>query len=281
MFMNPEGFPKYHVKNNGLSGAGQTYNSLALARHRKFSDRQQPAISNRLLKITGFAKACLFLGLAAWVLVSCGKAPEEPAPVAELPINPTEIKAKAEADDTTAQLQYGKLYANGDGVKRDYKVAASYYRLSADQGNAAAQVALGELFEAGQGVEHDFAEAARWYRKAAEQGYPRGEYALALMYLMGTGVPKDDGEALKWYRAAADHGYPLALFHLGVRYKNGQGVSPDPVEAFKWLSLAADRGITEAGEIRQEVQSRMTRAQVTEAKRRAAEFSAKLAAPAK
>jgi hypothetical protein len=229
-------------------------------------------------KVIGLIAVCLVVGLAAMVWISNRKAPIERTPVVEV-INPEEIKAKADGGDAAAQLKLGKLYANGDGVKRDTKAAANYYRLAADQGNAQAQIALGELHEAGQGVPKDIAEAAKWYRKAAEQGNSAGQYALAVMYLMGTGVPKDDAEALKWYRASADQGYALALFHLGMRYKKGQGVTADPVEAYKWLSLAAERGVAEATEIRDEVKGGMTREQIAEGKRRAEEFAAKLPAP--
>lgn len=213
--------------------------------------------------------------------VGCRESAVEAPKAAEV-INPEEVRAKADGGDAAAQFKLGALYANGDGVKRDYKAAAKYYGMAAEQGHAGAQLALGELHEAGQGVARDAAEAVKWYRKAAEQGSPAGQYALAMTYLQGSGVAKDDAEALKWYRASADQGYALAVFHLGMRYKKGQGVQADPIEAYKWLTLAADRGVAEAKEIREEVKSGMTREQVAEGKRRAVEFAAKISvAPSK
>ncbi|MCO5051800.1 MAG: sel1 repeat family protein [Verrucomicrobiae bacterium] len=217
--------------------------------------------------------ARLLIGLFALTLVSCGKAPEtSPAAVEEV-VNPAEIKVKADAGDVEAQLKYAQIYANGEGVKRDYKLAAEYYLKAAEKGNAAAQTSLGQLYEAGRGVPNDPKKAAEWTLKAAEQGYARGQYILATYYMMGTGVTKSDAEALKWYRASANGGYAYAQHHLGMRYKDGQGVTANPVEAYKWLSLAADGGVAEATEIRKEVQSRMTGAQVSEAKRLLKEFT--------
>ncbi|HNQ73670.1 MAG TPA: tetratricopeptide repeat protein [Verrucomicrobiota bacterium] len=220
------------------------------------------------------------LGWLALALISCGKSPDpRSAPEAQPPVNPAEIKTRADAGDAEAQLKYAQICANGEGVKRDYKLAAEYYRKAAEQGNAAAQTSLGQLYEAGRGVPGDPKEAAEWTLKAAEQGYARGQYALAVYYMTGTGVTKSDADALKWYRASANGGYAYAQFHLGMRYKDGQGVTANPVEAYKWLSLAADGGVAEAPEIRQEVQGRMTSAQVNEAKRQVKEFTAKPTIP--
>lgn len=198
-----------------------------------------------------------------------------PAPQATPPPDVEGIKARAEKGEAAAQAELATLFTQGDGVKRDYKEAAKWYQLAADQGFAKAQAALGELYEAGQGVPRDDAEAAKWYRKAADQGLAAGQYALAVLYLVGRGVPKDDTEALKLYRQSADQGYALALFHLGMRYKKGQGVPVDPVEAYKWLTLAAAGGIAEANEIRDEIKSTMTRAQIAEGRQRAEAFSSK------
>ena len=49
--------------------------------------------------------------------------------------------------------------------------AVRWLRRAAEQGNAAAQANLGRMYANGQGVPKDYAEAARWYRKAAEQGH--------------------------------------------------------------------------------------------------------------
>jgi hypothetical protein len=261
---------------SALTGIGLVCGGAATPESRRPAANRRTVAATLSARVVFILTKGLLLSFSLAFLAAC-KPSTTTHEVAET-INPEELRTRAEGGDAEAQMKLGAAYANGQGVKADYKTAASYYRKAADQGHAGAQIALGELYEAGQGVKRDDAEAVQWYRRAAEQGHPAGQYALAVMYLVGSGVAKDDAEALKWYRASADQGYALALFHLGMRYKKGQGVTADPAEAYKWLTLAAERGVAEATEIRDEVKRGMTREQVAEGKRRAEEFAAKLSA---
>ncbi len=54
----------------------------------------------------------------------------------------------------------------GDGVKRDDRKAARYFRMACDAGKKDACRSLGRMYEAGKGVMKDSAEAARYYHKA-------------------------------------------------------------------------------------------------------------------
>lgn len=85
--------------------------------------------------------------------------------------------------------------------------SASRYRKAAEKGIADAQFVLGAMYANGQGVERDYNEAAAWYRKAADQGYAKAQYNLGRMYISGQGVPYDYLQAVKWFnRAAAQDG---------------------------------------------------------------------------
>ena len=77
------------------------------------------------------------------------------------------------------------MYANGEGVARDYAEAVRWYRKAAEQGHAVAQNKLGVRYARGEGVARDYAEAVRWYRKAAEQGDVEARRALRLRGLSG------------------------------------------------------------------------------------------------
>ena len=81
----------------------------------------------------------------------------------------------------------------------------------AEQGDAIAQGELGWLYSMGQGVPRDDKEAAKWYRKAAEQGDANAQRELGNLYGFGQGVPRDDKEAAKWYAKAAEQGNVVAL----------------------------------------------------------------------
>lgn len=63
------------------------------------------------------------------------------------------------------------MYANGQGVRHNDKVAAKWFRKSAKKGYAPAQFTLGVMYDDGRGVLHDEEKAIKWYRKAADQKY--------------------------------------------------------------------------------------------------------------
>ena len=58
--------------------------------------------------------------------------------------------------DLDAQYNLGVRYENGLGVIQDYKNAATWYRLAAEQGHANAQYNLGAMYTNGQGVLQDY-----------------------------------------------------------------------------------------------------------------------------
>ena len=47
------------------------------------------------------------------------------------------------------------------------------------------------MFEKGQGVAKNYKEAAKWYQLSAEQGFKDGQTNLGLMYEKGNGVLQD------------------------------------------------------------------------------------------
>ncbi len=81
----------------------------------------------------------------------------------------------------------------------------------AEQGDAGAQFDLGTLYDIGEGVPRDLKEAAKWYRKAAEQGEVAAQYNLAIMFDSGEGVEKDIVKAYAWMAAAEMFGYQGAM----------------------------------------------------------------------
>jgi hypothetical protein len=97
----------------------------------------------------------------------------------------------------------GHLFANGEGVLKDYSQAAYWYRKAAQQGNASAQGDLGMLYDKGLGVAQDYTEAATWYRKAADQGIAAAQAMLGNLYVKGLGVTQDYAQAYFWFDLAA------------------------------------------------------------------------------
>ena len=163
----------------------------------------------------------------------------------------------------------------------DYATALRLFRSLADLGDAFAQDDLGVMYDNGQGVQQDFAEALKWYRLAANQGDAGGQANLGLMYATGHGVPQDYAEAVKWLRLAAEQGDAAAQYNLGTMYGNGRGVPQDYVQAHMWFSLAAssEKDIhDEAVKCRDFSASKMTPAQIAEARKLTHEWKPKYVA---
>ena len=180
-----------------------------------------------------------------------------------------EWRTLADRGDAHGQTALGHAYKTGRGVPQDYTEAARWYRLAADQGDATAQYFLGVLYNLGEGVPQDYAEALRWYRLAADQGDADAQNALGYAYDTGQGVPQDHIEAVRWYRLAANQGDATAQSNLGYAYEIGAGVPQDFVSAYMWTDLSCLLANEIACRSLDEVATRMTAADISEAHRRA------------
>lgn len=114
-------------------------------------------------------------------------------------------------------------------------------------------------------MDQDYKEAARWYKLAADQGHAEAQFNLALMYTNGQGVEQNDQEAFRLFRLAAEQGQREAASNLGALYVNGVGVSKDYVEAVKWLSVAVSEGDRDSVDPLDQVVARMTQPQLEKA----------------
>jgi len=182
------------------------------------------------------------------------------------------LKQGAESGDAAAQYHFGLLHANGkgEGAALNYVLAASWILKAANQGLPEAQSTLGWLYASGYGVDQSNEIAGQWYIKAAEGGLAKDQYMVASMYRWGrNGVEKDYAKALEWYQRAAAQGHAGAQAALGRLCMEGElGIVKDLVTAFQWLTLATLSGNATAAKSLEELQSRMSSEQLTEAKAR-------------
>jgi hypothetical protein len=152
----------------------------------------------------------------------------------------------------------------------------------AEEGNPLAQFCCGLMHHNGHGeqlinmgvqsVPKSVAIAAKWYLAAAKQGCSWAMYDYAMLC-----DSKD--ERLRWLHEAANRGLADAQVAL-IRYycdlDKGAKII-DVVEAYKWALLAAEQRhpcVFETNEF-EILEYRMTPTQVTEAKQRAAIFTAR------
>jgi TPR repeat protein len=138
------------------------------------------------------------------------------------------------------------------------------------------------FYEGKKGVQKDLTKAAEWFRKAAIQGSEYSQFRLGEIYYHGRGVPRDYTEAIKWYTKAAEQKHDVvyardAKFKLSFMFHDGIGVATDYVTAYMWLiiiqietraALVDDKGVDYLNKIT----SKMTAAQVAEARRRAQQW---------
>ena len=117
----------------------------------------------------------------------------------------------------------------------------------------------------------DFSFAA--YKKRAEAGDIRAQRILGLMYEEGDGVPQDYQQAVRWYTKAAEARDMQAQYNLGRMYFMGKGVTENYVLAHMWVNLSLSKFREPIGVLfREEIESRMTPAQIAEAQRLAREW---------
>jgi tetratricopeptide (TPR) repeat protein len=142
------------------------------------------------------------------------------------------------------------MYANGDGVVKDVKEAAKYYKKGCelDDGISCTNLGpsyrlLGEMYANGDGVVKDVKEAAKYYKKACEIDESTSCTNLGEMYANGDGVVKDVKEAVEHYTKACtlDEDRGRGCTNLGEIYANGYATD-DSVPVYGLPSTCKGRG---------------------------------------
>lgn len=189
----------------------------------------------------------------------------ELTPSGELPpamIGPLSLRLAAQQGEPGAEFEVASRFAEGKGVKADFKKAMEWYQRAAQKGFVPAQYRLGTLYERGLSGKPDLQRARVWYKRAAEQGNVKAMHNLAVLSAGRESGSPDYPNAAQWFQEAADRGLADSQFNLGVLYENGLGVPKDPGQAYKWYALASRSGDKEAIRRRDQMQARMDLADV-------------------
>jgi TPR repeat protein len=168
----------------------------------------------------------------------------------------TSLEYAAANGHPIAQWKLGRMYAAGDGVKRDDIRAFEYFRGVADAhadespGTARARfvanafVALGVYYLDGipnSAVKADRDRARDMFAYAAFYfGDPDAQYHLGRIYLEATGAAKDPKQAVRWLQLAANKGQYQAQAILGAMLFKGETVPRQAARGLMWLTLARD-----------------------------------------
>jgi len=170
--------------------------------------------------------------------------------------------------DPGAQFILGRMFEQGEGVKRDERRALAWYLKAARQGYDFAQYYVGHMYYEGLGTKQDYHQAYLWTLKAAHQGFVPAYYNLGLQYQYGDGVKRNPAQAVSWYRKAASAGDSMGQLAYAACYLQGIGVKRDLATGYAWLRLAAHRGSAEARQHLLAVRGTLSQAQ----RRRAADY---------
>lgn len=144
----------------------------------------------------------------------------------------------------------------------------------AQEGDAEAQFQLGLKYATAEGSARDESQAAAWYLKAAQQNHGQAQLNLGQMFASGSGVTQDAARSHFWFRRAAHLGIAGAQFNLGrIRHRASmEGPTADAsearIEAYMWYELAAAQNYPAAMGAYAQLTIKMTRDDVTEARRR-------------
>lgn len=157
-----------------------------------------------------------------------------------------------------ASLERGEVLREGLMAYRNghKDQAAEAYRYAADQGQQGGRWALARMYAAGDGVKRDDYEAFKYYSAIVQNGVEQGSQEEAYMsdalvavgtYLKtgipGTPVAANPQLAQEYFRdAATNFRNPKAQFELGRMFLTGEGVKASVKHAGRWLKLAAEKG---------------------------------------
>ena len=108
------------------------------------------------------------------------------------------------------------MLREGRGTDQDIEAAAKWLKTAADQGLIEAEVEFGIMQFNGEGVLANEAEGANYLRRAAGHHNPIAENRLAHLYLDGRGVPKDLVLAEVWNGLAKAAGLSDTSLEAGI-----------------------------------------------------------------
>jgi TPR repeat protein len=150
------------------------------------------------------------------------------------------LAERAEKGDAVAQDALGTQYlSNCQG--QDLVKGADLLTRSAAQGNAHAELELGKAYKVGVGLKLNVPAAVAWLEKSAAQGIPQAQNDLGVFYMSGDAVPKDYARAFKLFQAAAEQDLSEAAYNLATMYDQGHGTTQDYQSARKYYQQAAER----------------------------------------
>jgi TPR repeat protein len=179
------------------------------------------------------------------------------------------LRPMAEKGDPRAQHLLGYAYMSGLGVKRSNKKAQYWLMKAAAQDHTPAIGLLGQLLII---IDGSPTRGLPLMKIAVHRGDAATQAALGMGYLFGVqGIPLDVRESKRLLLLSASQKHKFAYLGLAWWHATDRGGKrPDYVEVLKWVIVDAriGKGVVEV--YRERALEHLNKAQVAEAKRRAA-----------
>ncbi len=269
-----------------LNGLQRQANQAMASERIGFNARPASDFSNRFgspaAPAAPAAQAAPVAANAAAIVTGSTTASEAAGEHADMPpalVGPVSLRLAAAKGDASASFEVATRFAEGRGIKQDFKQALFWYQRAANKGLAIAQYRLGTLYERGLGTPADTAKAKSWYKRSADQGNVKAMHNMAVLSAGNGQSAPDYQSASKWFKEAADRGLADSQFNLGVLYENGLGVDKDARQAYVWFALASRGGDQEATRRRDQIMSTMDAATLADANETLQKWRARVADP--
>ncbi len=143
--------------------------------------------------------------------------------------------------NATATCELGKCYLNGDGVKKDTRLATALFRKAAKMGDIRAKCQLALIYQKGINGVANHRKAYALYKEAADSGSAQGLYGAGYMLYKGFGVKQSYAEAVKLLERGAEKRHPGCSMLLASYYANGYDRESDAEKAgYYWRKASRD-----------------------------------------
>jgi hypothetical protein len=152
------------------------------------------------------------------------------------------LQEAADWGEPQAQYQLARQLEEGEGVKKNQRLAFESYQKAADQGHLLALTFLGLCFQHGIGTGKDLKRGIECFEKAATQDVPLAMHCLGECYCEGRGVEANPGEGIKWYRRGAKLDDVGCTAQLADCYEYGTGIPQDLQKALELYERCMENG---------------------------------------
>lgn len=150
--------------------------------------------------------------------------------------------AAAVGGSHAAQITYGQLLLDGQGVARDRPAAFRWFGIAAKAGDLDGINMLGRCYELGWGTPVNLGEARACYQRAAARNHAWAQFNLATLLLRHEGSPGAVATALTLLVRSARQGNAKAMNMIG-RYREFGWTAPVNIpSAIRWYRRAAEGG---------------------------------------